>query len=38
MESLKFGLRIFPKNIDFWLAMIDRLIDYKNYDQADNII
>lgn len=38
METLKFGLKAFPENIDFWLAMIDRLIDSKHYEQAEGII
>ncbi len=38
MQSLQFGLKTFPDNINFWLAMIDRLIDFKSYEQAENVI
>ena len=38
MQTLSFGLKTFPQNIEFWLAMIDRLIECKNYSQAEGII
>lgn len=38
LECLQFGLKMFPDNVDFSIAMIDRLIAQKNYEQAENMI
>jgi succinate-acetate transporter protein len=31
MDSLKFGLTVFPDYGEFWLAILDKLIDHESY-------
>lgn len=35
---MKFGLTVFPDSVEFWLTMIDRLIQNKDYQEAENVI
>ena len=35
---MKFGLEVFPNCVEFWLTLIDQLIDSKNYPEAYSVI
>jgi hypothetical protein len=38
MESLKFGLSVFPEYCEFWLAIVDKMIDHESYEEAEQVI